>query len=101
MLGINLQPLVGELRATVSSTTLEDAIARYNVLDADDARNAADFIRACLHLDPEQRPSAVELMAHRWVSGADMLVDYRSVLEHLAQKTPRATKYSYKGRRTY
>ena len=97
MLGINLHPLVGKLRVNVSSTTLEDAIARYNVLDADDVYNAADFIHACLHLDPEQRPSAVELIAHRWVCGADMLVDYRSAPKHLAQKTPRVAKYSYKG----
>ena len=69
------------------------------MLDASDVRNAAEFIRACLHLDPEQRPSAAALMAHQWVSGAYMLVDYRPVPEqfkHLAQKAPRIAKYSYK-----
>jgi len=29
-----------------------------------------DFIRQCLHIDPEQRPTAEELMTHPWIMEA-------------------------------
>jgi serine/threonine protein kinase len=38
---------------------------------------AADFIRACLHLDLSLRPTAQELMEHPWIMGGLMCADYR------------------------
>jgi len=42
---------------------------------------AAAFIRACLHLDPQQRPAAGELDLHDWLMGASMCADYREPVE--------------------
>ncbi|KAL0957553.1 hypothetical protein HGRIS_001340 [Hohenbuehelia grisea] len=45
---------------------LEDAISNYKIqaLDDNDIREAADFIRSCLHLDWTQRKTAEELLKH-------------------------------------
>lgn len=68
----------GKLRAEVAPTTLEQAITNYGVMRADDVGPAANFIRACLRLDPEARPTANELLTHRWISGASVCRDYRA-----------------------
>ncbi|THH11300.1 hypothetical protein EW146_g8092 [Bondarzewia mesenterica] len=39
---------------------------------------AAEFIRACLHLDPDDRPTANQLLHHQWMNGANVCQDYRS-----------------------
>ena len=49
---------------------LEQAISVYNVVPEDEVEPVADFIRACLRLDPLQRPSARELEEHPWLSKA-------------------------------
>ncbi|THH21556.1 hypothetical protein EW146_g10 [Bondarzewia mesenterica] len=38
---------------------------------------AAEFIRACLCLDPDDRPSAEQLLRHQWMKGAEVCLDYR------------------------
>lgn len=59
---------IGELRFSDNSLpSLEQALAKYNVLDLDDGRAALDFIRACFRLDPSQRPSAKQLLSHDWL----------------------------------
>jgi serine/threonine protein kinase len=75
------RPSAGELRCKVAPTTLEEAIAKHDVLDPDDASAAADFIRSCFHLNPPRRPSAEELLSHQWVVGADSMDNYRPVPE--------------------
>jgi serine/threonine-protein kinase SRPK3 len=51
--------------------TLERAMMNYGLPEAE-AASAADFIRACLHLDPEERSSASDLLDHPWLEMADM-----------------------------
>ncbi|KIM78168.1 hypothetical protein PILCRDRAFT_90740 [Piloderma croceum F 1598] len=38
---------------------------------------AAEFIRACLRLDPDDRPTAAQLLEHSWMKGAEVCRDYR------------------------
>ena len=61
--------------------TLEEALAKHDVLDPDDVSAAADFIRVCLHLNPARRPSAEKLLTHPWVVGAYVMENYRPVPE--------------------
>ncbi|KAI0784875.1 kinase-like domain-containing protein [Abortiporus biennis] len=49
---------------------LETALRNYDVLPEDEIKPAADFILACIHLDPRQRPSAEELQDHPWLENA-------------------------------
>lgn len=49
---------------------LEQAISVYNAVPGDEVDSIADFIRACLRLDPLQRPSARELEDHPWLAKA-------------------------------
>jgi serine/threonine-protein kinase SRPK3 len=49
--------------------TLEQAMANYKIPEAD-AAHAAAFIRACLHLNPEERSTAVDLLHHPWLETA-------------------------------
>lgn len=49
--------------------TLEQAMANYRIPEAD-AAHAAAFIRACLHLNPEERFTAVDLLRHPWLETA-------------------------------
>ena len=46
--------------------TLERVMMNYGLPEAH-AVPAASFIRACLHLDPDERPSARDLIPHKWV----------------------------------
>jgi len=39
------------------------------VLSEDDAKAAGAFIEACLQQDPEQRPTAKEIVKHEWLTG--------------------------------
>ncbi|KAF9495591.1 kinase-like protein [Pleurotus eryngii] len=52
--------------------TIEAAISNYNVpgLQEEDIREAADFIRSCLHLDGAKRKTAAELLKHSFPLGA-------------------------------
>jgi len=45
---------------------LEQAMTNYG-LQAVEAASAAAFIRACLHLDSEERSSASDLLNHPWL----------------------------------
>ena len=76
---VPLTSCAGKLRVEIDPITLEKAIANYNVLRPDDVGPAADFIRACLHLDPALRPTAAELAEHPWILGGLMCADYREV----------------------
>lgn len=46
---------------------IEDAIRNYKLVPEADIGPAADFIRACLKLDPEERLSAEKLREHPWL----------------------------------
>ena len=65
----------------MAPTTLEEALAKHDGLDPDDVPAAADFLRACLHLNPARRSSAEELLSHPWVVSADAMENYRPVPE--------------------
>lgn len=60
--------------------TLEEMIAHHNVLRTDDVKPAANFIRTCLQLEPNKRPSATDLLNHRWLDGASVCRDYRPAI---------------------
>jgi serine/threonine protein kinase len=42
-----------------------------------DINPAAEFIRGCLRLDPDDRPTAAQLLEHPWMKGAEVCRDYR------------------------
>ena len=52
--------------------SIEQAISNYNIagLEVEDIAKVSDFIRACLKLDHEQRPSAAKLLEHSFLEGA-------------------------------
>ena len=51
--------------------SLEQAMINYGLLETEVAP-AATFIRACLRLNPEERSSARDLLAHPWLENAFM-----------------------------
>jgi len=51
--------------------TFERAMMNYGLAEAD-ATAAGSFVRACLHLDPDERPSASDLCGHPWLENAYM-----------------------------
>lgn len=63
--------------ATINILGIYQAITRYANLSLKDSKAAAEFIAACLHLDPSEQPSASDLMDHAWLEGADWCQDYR------------------------
>lgn len=46
---------------------IEKAFATYKVLTERQCEQASAFIRACLTLDPAERPSATQLARHEWL----------------------------------
>jgi serine/threonine protein kinase len=54
-------------RKQLPSVTIEDLLRQHGV----ESQGAADFIRECLHLDPDQRKSAHELASHPWMANAE------------------------------
>jgi serine/threonine-protein kinase SRPK3 len=50
-------------------TSLEQAMLNYGLPEAE-VTPAAGFIRACLRLNPQERSSAKDLMAHPWLENA-------------------------------
>ncbi|GJE90011.1 kinase-like protein [Phanerochaete sordida] len=48
---------------------LEDALANYKTLIDDEVGPAAEFIKACIRLEPADRPTAEALQAHPWLTG--------------------------------
>jgi serine/threonine protein kinase len=71
--------LLGQLKRidAIHKLGITSAISNYSALAADDVAPAAEFIAACLSLDPSSRPSASDLMHHPWVKDADWCRDYR------------------------
>ena len=57
----------------MSPSSLEEAMMNYGLPEAEVAAAAARFIRACLHLNPQERTSANDLMAHPWLENAYQL----------------------------
>ena len=51
--------------------TLERKMMDYGLSEAD-ATAAGAIIRTCLHLDPDRRPSADELLGHPWIKNGRM-----------------------------
>ena len=51
--------------------SLEQVMVTYGLPEAD-ATPAAAFIRSCLHLNPEERPTAEDLLDHSWLETAYM-----------------------------
>ena len=45
---------------------VENALANYGILSDEEISHAADFIRACIRLDPSDRPTAAQLASHSW-----------------------------------
>jgi serine/threonine-protein kinase SRPK3 len=58
----------------LDSSGIHQAIASYVALPPEDSKATVEFIAACLHLDPSQRPSASDLVNHPWLEGADAIV---------------------------
>jgi serine/threonine protein kinase len=56
--------------------SIEKALSNCEVLEPEDVRPAAAFIRACIRLDPTERATAAELQKHHWIAGADWCRDY-------------------------
>jgi len=54
------------LRKQPIPMVLEHVMMNHGLLE-EDAANAGAFIRACLQLDQNERPSAKELVGHPWV----------------------------------
>ena len=46
---------------------VEEALANYKILDPDEIQPAAQFIRKCIRLNPEHRPSACDLLSDDWL----------------------------------
>jgi serine/threonine-protein kinase SRPK3 len=49
-------------------TPVEHALANYNILPLEEVEPAAKFIRRCIKLNPEDRPSAEALLHDSWLS---------------------------------
>ncbi|EKM54810.1 uncharacterized protein PHACADRAFT_258927 [Phanerochaete carnosa HHB-10118-sp] len=47
---------------------IEDAMANYKILPQEEVGPAANFVRHCCRLDPEDRPTAETLVNHPWFS---------------------------------
>jgi serine/threonine-protein kinase SRPK3 len=62
---------------SLNPVSIEDALSNYEVLQPGDIAPAAAFIRACIKLDPKERPTADELCNHDWIAGVDWSRDYR------------------------
>ncbi|KAH0835718.1 kinase-like protein [Lanmaoa asiatica] len=57
-------------REDLYPSSIEQALRNYEILPEDEVQSAAEFIRACIHLDPGARPSARELQLHPWLKDA-------------------------------
>ncbi|THH13792.1 hypothetical protein EW146_g6467 [Bondarzewia mesenterica] len=64
---------IGQLIPVGIEATLKDV----SDLADDDIPPAAEFIRACLRLDLDDRPTAEQLLWHPWMKGANVCQDYR------------------------
>ena len=51
-------------------SSIEQELAKYKLLPTEEITPAASFIKACLRLDPSDRPSTRELEVHPWLRGA-------------------------------
>ncbi|KAG9227128.1 hypothetical protein CCMSSC00406_0010232 [Pleurotus cornucopiae] len=49
----------------------ESNIGQHNLVPADELTPMSDFLRRCLHLDPEERVTAKDLLHDRWLQGVD------------------------------
>lgn len=64
---------IQQLVAVGIEATLKDV----SDLADNDIYPAAEFIRACLRLDPDDRLTAAQLLDHSWMRGAEVCRDYR------------------------
>jgi serine/threonine protein kinase len=61
-------------------TPIETILQRHSTfLLEKDLKPAADFIRACTRIDPEERPTADTLCGHEWMRGAVTCEGWRDV----------------------
>ena len=56
----------------LSPLPLEQGMINCGLLRGREVDDAAEFIRACLHLNPNERFSAADLEDHRWLDPAFM-----------------------------
>ncbi|KAF9514809.1 hypothetical protein BS47DRAFT_1328588 [Hydnum rufescens UP504] len=64
----------------LTPTPIESILQQYSaLLLEEDLKPAADFIRACIRIDPEERPPAETLVGHEWMRGALTCVGWRDV----------------------
>jgi len=47
--------------------SLEEHLRQYNILDEDALLTTSAFMRRCLTIDPNMRPSALELLSDDWL----------------------------------
>ena len=57
--------------------SIEATLTQTTSLTPKEIRQSADFIRACLRLDQDVRPTADQLQEHPWLLGACILMNYR------------------------
>ena len=62
--------MVGKLQriSELFPVTIEEALRNYNILTEEEIQSAAEFIRACVRLDPAERLTAEEMLQHPWLS---------------------------------
>ena len=53
---------------TFFDVSIEQALRHYNILPEEEIGPAARFIRKCIRLDPQNRPSAEQLVRDDWFS---------------------------------
>jgi len=69
----SVNSIIGNLRADTDLVNypFELSLRAYNVIEESDIVSTAALMRRCLHLDPEDRASAKELLTDLWFVEAE------------------------------